>query len=79
MRNKKTEKNEREEKKRMMPKHQGKERVKKKIKRWLRIRRIEWSHERKKKKKKEPTKRKRKTNMSFYVKESEVKRPFLAN
>jgi hypothetical protein len=57
------------------PKSQEKERVKKKIKRWLRLKKREWCHERKKNENLQ--REKGKTNMSFYVQESEVKRAFL--
>jgi hypothetical protein len=51
--------------------------VKKKIESWLRIKKREWSLERKKER--EPRERKGKIKMSFYAKESEVKRAFLVD
>jgi hypothetical protein len=51
--------------------------VKKKIERCLRIKKREWSHERKKER--VPAEGKGKGKMSFYAKESEVKRAFLVD
>ena len=53
--------------------------MKKKVERWLRIKKKEWSHERKKKKKKKSVERKGKTKVSFYARESELKRAFFAD